>query len=78
MFTIDRERLVSEKRKASAAGARLLKEAMLLRDIYKPIPGRVSSFKTHQQGLLRAKRCILIIPIGFMTANFEANSFYYY
>ena len=37
MVTIDRERLISEKRnnKASAEGARLPKEAMLLRDIYK-------------------------------------------
>ena len=37
MVTIDRERLISEKRnnKASAKGARLSKEAMLLRDIYK-------------------------------------------
>ena len=37
MITIDRERLVSEKRnnKASAKGARLPKEAVLLRDIYK-------------------------------------------
>ena len=55
MVTIDRERLISEKQnnKASAEGARLLKEAMLLRDIeiYKAIPGRVSSFWTHQQGI---------------------------
>ena len=37
MVTIDRERLISEKQnnKASAAGARLPKEAMLLRDIFK-------------------------------------------
>ena len=37
MITIDRESLISEKRnnKASAEGARLPKEAMLLRDIYK-------------------------------------------
>ena len=37
MVTIDRERLVSEKQnnKASAEGARLPKEAMLLRDINK-------------------------------------------
>ena len=37
MVTIDRERLISEKqnKKASAEGARLPKEAMLLRDIFK-------------------------------------------
>ena len=37
MVTIDRERLISEKRnyKASAEGERLPKRAMLLRDIYK-------------------------------------------
>ena len=37
MVTIDRERLISEKQnnKASAEGARLLKGAMLLRDIFK-------------------------------------------
>ena len=37
MVTIDRERLISEKqnKKARAAGARLPKEAMLLRDIFK-------------------------------------------
>ena len=37
MVTIDRERLVSEKQnnKASAEGARLPKEAMLLKDIFK-------------------------------------------
>ena len=36
MFTIDRERLISEKQnnKASPKGARLPKEAMLLRDIH--------------------------------------------
>ena len=46
---------ISEKRnnKASAEGARLLKKAMLLRDVYKAIPGRVLSFWTHQQGLPR-------------------------
>ena len=37
VVTIDRERLISEKQnnKASAEGARLPKEAMLLRDIFK-------------------------------------------
>ena len=37
MVTIDRERLISEKQnnKASPTGARLPKEAMLLRDIFK-------------------------------------------
>ena len=37
MVTIDRERLISEKQnnKVSAEGARLPKDAMLLRDIYK-------------------------------------------
>ena len=37
MVTIDRERLISEKQnnKASPEGARLPKEAMLLRDIFK-------------------------------------------
>ena len=36
MVAIDRERLISEKQnKASAEGARLPKEAMLLRDIFK-------------------------------------------
>ena len=37
MVTIDRERLISEKQNniASGEGARLLKEAMLLRDIIK-------------------------------------------
>ena len=41
---IDRERLISEKQnnKASAEGASLPKEAMLLRDIYKAIPERLS------------------------------------
>ena len=40
---IDRERLISEKQnnKASAEGASLPKEAMLLRDIYKAIPERL-------------------------------------
>ena len=38
MVTIDSERLISEKQnKASAEGARLPKEAMLLRDIFKII-----------------------------------------
>ena len=37
MVTIDRERLISEKQnnRESAEGARLPKEAMLLRDIFK-------------------------------------------
>ena len=58
MVTINRERLISEKQnnKASAEGAGLPKEAMLLREIYKAIPGRVSSFWTHQHGFRRAKR----------------------
>ena len=58
MVTIDRKRPISEKqkKKASAEGARLTKGAMLLRDIYKAILGRVSPFWTHQQGLPRAKR----------------------
>ena len=74
MVTIDRERLISEKQnnKASAEGARLPKGAMLLREtfkIYKAIPGRVSSFWTHEQGLPRAKRLInrTIIAINYVT-----------
>ena len=65
LVTIDRERPISKKQynKASAEGARLPEEAMLLRDIYKfykAIPGRASSFWTHQQGLPRANRSLPI------------------
>ena len=58
MVTIVGERRISEKQNnnASAEGGRLPKGAMLLRDIYKAIPGSVSSFWAHQQGLPRAKR----------------------
>ena len=47
MVTIDRERLISEKRvnKASAEGARLLKEAMPLRDIYKFTKPSLDAFR---------------------------------
>ena len=55
---IDKESLTIEKQnnKASAEGARLPKEALLLRDIFKAISGRILSFWTHQQGLPKAKR----------------------
>ena len=48
MVTIDRERLISEKRnnKASAEGARLPKETMLLRDIYKAMNMCMAVWKT--------------------------------
>ena len=44
---IDRERLISQKRnnKASAEGARLPKEAMLLRDIYKFTKPSLDAFR---------------------------------
>ena len=47
MVTIDRERLISEKRnnKASAEGARLPKEAMLLRDIFKFTKPSLDAFR---------------------------------
>ena len=46
MVTIDRKRLISKKQnsKASAEGARLLKEAMLLRDIFKFTKPSLDSF----------------------------------
>ena len=59
MVTIDRERLISEKRnnKASAEGARLPKEAMLLRDIYKFIKPSLDTFRAlgHIVGLICLK-----------------------
>ena len=47
VVTIDRERLISEKQnnKASAEGARLPKEAMLLRDIFKYIKPSLGAFR---------------------------------
>ena len=47
MVTIDRERLTSEKQNnlASAEGARLSKEAMLLRDIFKFIEPTLDAFR---------------------------------
>ena len=47
MVTIDRERLISEKQnnKASAQGARLLKKAMLLRDIFKLTKPSLNAFR---------------------------------
>ena len=47
MVTIDRERLVSEKqnKKASAEGARLRKEAMLLRDLFKVTKPSLDAFR---------------------------------
>ena len=47
MIAIDRERLISEKRnnRASAEGARLPKEAMLLRDIYKFTKPSLDAFR---------------------------------
>ena len=47
MVTIDRERLIGEKRnnKTSAEGARLPKEAMLLRDIYKFTKPSLEAFR---------------------------------
>ena len=54
MVTIDRERLISEKQnnKASAEGARLPKEAMLLRDIFKLTKPSLDEFRPF--GLSRA------------------------
>ena len=51
-FTIDRERLITEKQnnKASAEGARLPKEAMLLRDIFKFTKPSLDAF--HPFGLI--------------------------
>ena len=48
MVTIGKERLISEKRnnKMSVEGARLLKEAMLLRDIYKFTKSSVDAFRS--------------------------------
>ena len=46
MVTIDRERLISEKRnKASAEGAGLPEEVMLLRDIYKFTKPSLDAFR---------------------------------
>ena len=47
MVTIDRERLIREKQdiKASAEGARLLKKAMLLRDIFKFTKPSLDAFR---------------------------------
>ena len=47
MVTIDRERLISEKQnnKASAVGARLPKEVMLLRDIFKFTKPSLDAFR---------------------------------
>ena len=47
MVTINRERLISEKQnnKASAKGARLPKEAMLLRDIFKFTKPSLDTFR---------------------------------
>ena len=47
MVSIDRERLTSEKQnnKGSAEGARLSKEAMLLRDIYKFTKPSLDAFR---------------------------------
>ena len=47
MVTIDREHLISEKqnKKASAEGARLLKEAMPLRDIFKFAKPSLDAFR---------------------------------
>ena len=47
MVTIDRERLISEKQnnKASAEGAMLPKEAMLLRDIFKFTKPSLDAFR---------------------------------
>ena len=47
MVTSDRERLISEKRnnKASPTGARLLKEAVLLRDIFKFAKPSLDAFR---------------------------------
>ena len=49
MVTIDRERLLSEKQnnEASAEGARLLKEAMLLRDIVKFTEQSLDAFRPY-------------------------------
>ena len=79
MVTIDRERLISERRNnnASAKGAGLPKEAMLLRDIYKAIPGRISSFWTHQQGLPRAKRSFPIaLTLTFIKQSYTKHNTY--
>ena len=47
MFTIDRERLISEKQnnKASAEGARLPTEAMLFRDVFKFVKPSLDAFR---------------------------------
>ena len=47
MVTVDRERLISETQnnKASAEGARLPKEAMLLRDIFKFTKPSLDAFR---------------------------------
>ena len=47
MVTIERERLISEKQnyKASAEGARLPEEAMLLRDIFKYTKPSLDAFR---------------------------------
>ena len=50
MVTIDRERLISEKQNnnASPKGARLPKEAMLLRDIFKFTKPSLDAFRPFQ------------------------------
>ena len=47
MVTIDRERLISEKQnnKASAEGARLPQEAMLLRNVFKFTKPSLNAFR---------------------------------
>ena len=54
MVTIDRERLINEKqnKKASAEGASLPKEAMLLRDIFKFTKPSLDAFRPF--GLIRS------------------------
>ena len=71
MVAIDTERLIGEKQKnkPSAEGARLLKEAMLLRDfqIYKAIPRRVLSLPSRAcQGLRDPPNSI---NVGFYKTN---------
>ena len=62
MVTIDRERLISEKQnnKASREGARLPKEVMLLKDIFKFTKPSLNTF--HPFGLI-SRACLIKLKV---------------
>ena len=74
MVAIDRERLISEKQnnKASPEGARLLKEAMLLRDIFKftkPFLDAFRPFGFISRGCQGPRGPLSSIDVGFYKTN---------